>query len=370
MKRKGYGLLLAAGFAVTWAVMLMRPAQTQSPPAWPLSYQGKLLDTNMKPVEGDKTITFSLWDQAVGGTKLWEETQTKVAVRRGLFHVLLGSVRPLPQDIFRADKLLYLEVQIQGESPLTPRTQLTAVPYALVANRLAGQVAETQLQSGAYVPIGGIIMWWSDGSVPDGWEVCDGGIVSTPGSPLLGQRKPDLRNRFPRGVENQDIRRSPLTGGSEAVGLQHFHIVSEHSHVIMADKLSTRPSGEHGHPVDPHKHGFTTTEDGGHSHRLPVGGGWVQNLRFDHSPYSGNDKAVVTETYPDYWTWGSGAHRHTGETTAVEAWVHVSGSHTHEIEAHSHGGETGKSSATTDIAFESIPIVPPYTGVVYIIRVK
>ncbi|MEM3484079.1 MAG: hypothetical protein QXI12_00470 [Candidatus Methanomethyliaceae archaeon] len=156
MKGNGYVLLVATGFAVTWAVMLMRPAQTQSPAGWPLSYQGKLLDTNMKPVEGDKTITFSLWDQPVGGTKLWEETQSKVAVRRGLFHVLLGSVKPLPQSIFREDKPLYLEVQVQGESALAPRTQLTAVPYAYraaVASTVDnGVVTAEKLAPGLIVP--------------------------------------------------------------------------------------------------------------------------------------------------------------------------------------------------------------------------
>jgi len=150
MRKNTYHLLLAFGLIATWVVMLTRPAGTQLQASWPLSYQGKLLDNSMKPVEGDKTITFSIWDSPVGGSKLWEETQRNVAVRRGLFHVLLGSVRPFPQELFRADRPLYLEVQVEGESALSPRTQLTGVPYAYIASTVVdGAVTSAKLTDGA-----------------------------------------------------------------------------------------------------------------------------------------------------------------------------------------------------------------------------
>jgi len=150
MRKNTYHLLLAVGLIATWVVMLTRPAGTQLQASWPLSYQGKLLDNSMKPVEGDKTITFSIWDSPMGGSKLWEETQRNVAVRRGLFHVLLGSVRPFPQELFRADRPLYLEVQAEGESALSPRTQLTGVPYAYIASTVPdGAITTAKLADGA-----------------------------------------------------------------------------------------------------------------------------------------------------------------------------------------------------------------------------
>jgi hypothetical protein len=242
MRKNTYHLLLAFGLIATWVVMLTRPAGTQLQASWPLSYQGKLLDNSMKPAEGDKTITFSIWDSPVGGSKLWEETQRNVAVRRGLFHVLLGSVKPFPQELFRADRPLYLEVQVEGESALSPRTQLTGVPYAYIASTVVdgavtstkltdgavttsklansavttakladGAVTTGKLASGLAIPPGTIVMWSGPANqIPDGWALCDG----TRGTP-------DLRGRFVVGAGGGY--QVNETGGVQFHDLRHSH---------------------------------------------------------------------------------------------------------------------------------------------------
>ena len=55
--------------------------------------------------------------------------------------------------------------------------------------------------SGSPVPVGGIICFWgASANTPKGFEVCDGELVTTATSPILGKRKPDLRGRFVRGA--------------------------------------------------------------------------------------------------------------------------------------------------------------------------
>lgn len=56
-------------------------------------------------------------------------------------------------------------------------------------------------QAPGTVPVGSILAWYGDpAAVPDGWQLCDGAVVSDPESPLAGRRLPDLRGRFLRGA--------------------------------------------------------------------------------------------------------------------------------------------------------------------------
>ncbi len=95
-----------------------------------LHYSGFLMNAQDSTALSDTLeITFSLWNTQTGGTCLWTETHPQVVVDRGYFHVLLGSLRPLPDSLFQ-EPALYLELQV-GDEPLTPRTPLASVAYAL-----------------------------------------------------------------------------------------------------------------------------------------------------------------------------------------------------------------------------------------------
>lgn len=91
-------------------------------------YQGNLADNNGRSVSEDKSMTFRIYDAESGGTKLWEETHSPVAVNQGLFSVMLGSQNPISIDIFSA-KTRFLEIVINTET-LTPRQQIASLPYA------------------------------------------------------------------------------------------------------------------------------------------------------------------------------------------------------------------------------------------------
>ena len=96
-------------------------------PTSQMSYQGKLLQDG-DPFTGTITMTFRLYETAIGGGAVWTETQT-VAVQDGLFHVMLGSVTELPIWSFGSQKYLgILPAGATGE--LTPRQLLGASAYA------------------------------------------------------------------------------------------------------------------------------------------------------------------------------------------------------------------------------------------------
>ena len=93
-----------------------------------ITFQGRLSTNEGLPITANFTITFSIYDAAVGGTKLWEETHEIVEVKKGVFNVKLGKINPLPIELFVHSKKLYLEVELQ-DSVLIPRQEFLSVPY-------------------------------------------------------------------------------------------------------------------------------------------------------------------------------------------------------------------------------------------------
>jgi hypothetical protein len=93
-----------------------------------ISFQGLLKDTEGELVAGTKSIVFSIYSGATGGTALWSETQS-VAVEAGLYIVQLGSVTPITPSIF-SGATRYLGINIDGSGELSPRATMLSVPYA------------------------------------------------------------------------------------------------------------------------------------------------------------------------------------------------------------------------------------------------
>lgn len=99
-----------------------------------ISYQGVLADAqgNLVP-DGNHELSLTLFDAATNGNALFTETQT-VPVVNGIFNVIIGSVTVLPPSL-SFDRAYFLGVRVNGGAELSPRTPLTAVPYALRADR-------------------------------------------------------------------------------------------------------------------------------------------------------------------------------------------------------------------------------------------
>ena len=95
-----------------------------------ISYQGVLTDASGTVVpDGNYNLTFKLYDVATGGTALWAEGQL-VAVSKGIFNVILGSVAPLNLPF---NKPYYLGVTVGAGTELSPRMPLTSSGYSFRA---------------------------------------------------------------------------------------------------------------------------------------------------------------------------------------------------------------------------------------------
>jgi hypothetical protein len=97
-----------------------------------INYQGWLGNaSDTTALTGNYNMVFSIYDSATEGTQLWTETQNSVNVNRGIFNVLLGSLTPIPVNIFDG-KALYIDVWIGGEF-LSPRKKIISVGYSIKA---------------------------------------------------------------------------------------------------------------------------------------------------------------------------------------------------------------------------------------------
>jgi len=94
-----------------------------------LNYQGVLRDAAGDIVpDGNFSVTFRIWDGETGGTALWQEARL-LTLQDGLFTVLLGSIVPIPDTLFKSsDRWIGLQVGLDTE--MTPRQRLVTVPFA------------------------------------------------------------------------------------------------------------------------------------------------------------------------------------------------------------------------------------------------
>ncbi len=114
-----------------------------------LSVQGTLLKGGTLAAidDGQYDITFKLYTTDAGGAAVWSETQS-ISITGGVYSVLLGAVNPLNIPF---DQTYYLGLTLPGAAEHTPRTQLTAAPYAL---SLLGQ--ENKFPSTGMVQMGSV----------------------------------------------------------------------------------------------------------------------------------------------------------------------------------------------------------------------
>lgn len=114
-----------------------------------LNYQGYLIDSSGNPVNGSKSMTFSIYNVATGGSPLWTETQT-VQVNNGKYSVLLGSTTPINLE---GPKLYYLGVKVGTDAEMTPREELTSAMYALFVDGVTMKGSDTRVGREGYVPV-------------------------------------------------------------------------------------------------------------------------------------------------------------------------------------------------------------------------
>lgn len=163
------------------------PSKMYALPDSLLSYQGRLADSSGNLVaNGTYNITFSIYTDAATSGSSWSETQS-VAVKNGIFSVMLGSVNPITLD-FNA-KTYYLGIKVGSDSEMTPRTQIGAAPFSVNSKKLDGKAAGTgannilELNNSGEIEIEGAIrggggLYITDGSIELPQGSIDGSYIS------------------------------------------------------------------------------------------------------------------------------------------------------------------------------------------------
>lgn len=130
-------MLSRISLPISLAVLLLASASAQAAVPQLINYQGRLTNDAGDALDTTVTMVFSICDAPTLGGVFWQETQTSVTVVGGLFNVLLGSVEPLHDSVFRFPDR-YLGVKVGGDPELTPRTRLVSVAYSDRASTVDG----------------------------------------------------------------------------------------------------------------------------------------------------------------------------------------------------------------------------------------
>ena len=104
------------------------------------------------------------------------------------------------------------------------------------------------------VPIGTVLDWWCPISctIPDGFVMADGQLISDAASPFDGLNVPDLTNTFVKGVTPTNL---DTTGGTSTHSHSHDH----------ANAVSSSAGAAHTHSHD-HDNTGTSNNNGNHVH--------------------------------------------------------------------------------------------------------
>ncbi|HEY4105218.1 MAG TPA: hypothetical protein VGM44_15075 [Polyangiaceae bacterium] len=123
----------ALSAAALWSVSALA---ADPPPPVPasLTQQGRILDKDGSPLSSKVAITFTIYDDpkaSADADVLWTETQN-ISLDDGYFSAQLGDVTTLPAGIFDGS-VRYLGVTVGSDDEMTPRQEITSVPYAMNA---------------------------------------------------------------------------------------------------------------------------------------------------------------------------------------------------------------------------------------------
>ena len=119
-----------------------------------MSYEGRLTDAAGNPVTTSKTVAFSIYDSAAGGSLIWGPESISVSPdNQGVFNVTLGNTLPISSDAFSSNSR-YLQITVAGEN-MTPRTRLASVGFSFksaVAQSVEdGSITRSKAASGQFV---------------------------------------------------------------------------------------------------------------------------------------------------------------------------------------------------------------------------
>jgi len=121
---------------ILFSVIALLAVQSLGQVPQTLNYQGHLVDDGGAPITGSVSMTFSIYDVALGGAQKWTQSFPAVDVVDGGFSLILGEGNPIGADIFDSPDR-WLEISVDGQI-IDPRARLTSAPYAQRVATIAG----------------------------------------------------------------------------------------------------------------------------------------------------------------------------------------------------------------------------------------
>lgn len=119
--------IFKAGLALALLVAITCMAQAAVPRT--IAFQASVKTAAGLPINGDVSVTLSLYDVATGGTALWSEPKT-VTAAKGVITTSLGEPTPFPSTVL-FDRPYWVGVKVGADAEMVPRLPLMSVPYAL-----------------------------------------------------------------------------------------------------------------------------------------------------------------------------------------------------------------------------------------------
>lgn len=191
-------LMLAGGMTLSWAAGVGAPTQG-------IPYTGRI-ELNGVGLNGMATMTFELYDDPVGGSRIWQQPPVSIPVFNGTFSYVLGSGAALDGRVFTS-KAVYLQVSVNGTA-LSGRQQIYAAHQAVnvggqdTLNALGWvngvELTNPRPSAVAYKPGGtqlgflpsGEVRFDKEGNADALMSLSPGGQVRVPGHLVVGSNAP------------------------------------------------------------------------------------------------------------------------------------------------------------------------------------
>lgn len=169
-------LLLLILVLITSAPVLYAAPSKQIPNT--LNYQGTLRNDQGNLVNGDRSITFRIYDALIDGTSVYTET-VAVPVRDGIFNAVLGdNDTGIPSNAF-VNQARYIGITVAPDpNEMVPRQRLHPVPWAqLATNALTANSATNSTNATTAATATTLI----PNAKVDGGLTVNGGLTFDPG---------------------------------------------------------------------------------------------------------------------------------------------------------------------------------------------
>jgi len=172
--REKWGKRFFMVFIGIFFLLICMPISSYAGVPMTINYQGYLTDSSGNPVDGNRNMTFKIYDAASGGNIEWTEVHSSVTVSDGIFNIILGEGTALTTNIL--DGVRWLGVEIGSDGEMTPRQKLTSIAYAIRA-KIAESAASGSIDSDALADNAVTAVKMADNSVGSG-EIQNGSVSS------------------------------------------------------------------------------------------------------------------------------------------------------------------------------------------------